>query len=63
MNNLFSFGLITGLMILFAFLADLLIVSALISLLHPKNRRNQTRKFESLSNFIIKLVIPNYFQK
>ncbi len=36
MNNLFSFGLITGLTILFAFLADLLVAPALMGLLHPK---------------------------
>ena len=36
MNNLFSFGLIIGLRILFAFLADLLVASAMISLPHPK---------------------------
>ncbi len=37
MNNLFSFGLITGLTILFAFLADLLVAPALMSLLHRKD--------------------------
>ena len=36
MNNLFSFGLITGLTILFAFLADLVVASALVGLLHSK---------------------------
>ncbi|MDG2199180.1 MAG: efflux RND transporter permease subunit [SAR324 cluster bacterium] len=36
MNNLFSFGLITGLTILFAFLADLVVEPALMSLLHSK---------------------------
>ncbi|MGA1177101.1 MAG: hypothetical protein ACO30O_16110 [bacterium] len=36
MNNLFSFGLITGLTILFAFLADLLVAPALMGLLHSK---------------------------
>ena len=36
MNNLFSFGLITGLTILFAFLADLVVELALMSLLHSK---------------------------
>ncbi len=36
MNNLLSFGLITGLTIIFAFLADLLVAPALMGLLHPK---------------------------
>lgn len=36
MNNLFSFGLITGLTILFAFLADLLVAPALMGLLYHK---------------------------
>ena len=37
MNNLFSFGLITGMTILFAFLADLLVSPALMSLLHAND--------------------------
>ena len=36
MNNLFSFGFITGLTILFAFLADLVVAPALMGLLHSK---------------------------
>ena len=44
MNNLFSLGLITGLMILFAFLADLLVGAAMISLLHPKKQKKSNTK-------------------
>lgn len=36
MNNLFSFGLITGLTIFFAFLADLVVALALMGPLHSK---------------------------
>ena len=43
-NNLFSLGLITGLMILFAFLADLLVGAAMISLLHPKKQKKSNTK-------------------
>jgi len=39
MNNLFSFGLITGLTILFAFLADLVIAPALMDLLYSKKQK------------------------
>ena len=39
MNNLFSLGLITGLTILFAFLADLVIASALMDLLYSKKQK------------------------
>jgi predicted RND superfamily exporter protein len=39
MNNLFSFGLITGLTILFAFLADLVIAPALIGMLYSKKQK------------------------
>jgi len=38
-NNLFSFGLITGLTILFAFLADLVIAPALMDLLYSKKQK------------------------
>ena len=44
MNNLFSLGLITELVILFAFLADLLVASAMISLLHPKKQKKSNTK-------------------
>jgi predicted RND superfamily exporter protein len=39
MNNLVSLGLITGLTILFAFLADLVIAPALMDLLYSKKQK------------------------
>ena len=43
-NNLLSLGLITGLMILFAFLADLLVAAAMINLPHPKKQKKSNTK-------------------
>lgn len=45
MNNLFNFGFLTGLTLIFAFLADVLIVPAILTILHkPGQKRSQTVK-------------------